>query len=478
MANSGWQVQGIPQGLTVLGSVYLAGTGGGNTWQQAQPSTPGYFLYYDDGVTFPPQLFMALTAAAGQDQWGNAWPGGQVFFAIPSAQNMISIEDTSGNLLSALDATGDFTGQLVTANTDVIIAGQSLLNDILPPYPQGIIARSWTPAGGWPATAIGTTETSLLELDQVATPGRSFKLNVIPVSFIPTNAGTQYVQTVRYTTDGSQPSTTSNIVRRAVVTTVTANLNNQTPFQEYLFGIQPSAIPYRFLLTAFVQAGTLKYQDNLEMRIEDLGNQTFNNLGVVLGTGGGGGGGQQTYTKTYVATEFASYYGDTASYGTGPNSQRSHNASTNYQGCSSGQINGTGDQYSFARFNYGQIGTDLGVGATINWCKLRLTNNHSWYNSGMTVVCGWSSYTGGFGSPLVPGSGTHMAAETYHINEGQTLNRTMGSWLANAITSGFTSIVLGRSAAATNPTDLNNYGYFAAAGNVNTAPMLTINYTK
>jgi len=204
--------------------------------------------------------------------------------------------------------------------------------------------------------------------------------------------------------------------------------------------------------------------------------QGVNNL-VVLGSGGSGGGGAQTYTKTYVATEFASYYGDTATYGSGAYGRRSYNASSGYQGCASGYVNLSGDQYCFARFNYGQIATDLGAG-TVNWVKLRLTNQHFWYNGGGNAIVGWSSYTGGWGDPFVPGGGTHFNSEHYHMNEGQTLDRTMGSWLKAAITTGFTSICLGTSASYTNRTDLNNYGYWAMAGNVNTAPRLTINYTK
>jgi hypothetical protein len=468
---------------TVIGAVFLAGSGGGNQWQAAKPSVPGFYLYADDGVN-PPVLAVSISSAPGTDQWGNTWPGGEQIVGLPSMTNVFSVVDTGGNAVATIDGAGNISGQTISAG-NLIEGGLDITNDVIGPMPQGIINRGWCGTPPWPSTAIGTTETPLIELDCIIPAGRQARFMVFPATILlstaPT-APTQYVQHIRYTTDGSTPTTSSPEFPGhgpMVMTIPVSNLlNYTTPFKQILTGAGGSDVQFRALITANLQSGSYKYATYLEATWEDMGasGSQFSNAATILGSGTSGGGSKQTYTKTYVATEFASYYGSDASYGGGANSQRSHNSNC-YQGCSSGQLSGTGDQYSFSRFNYGQIATDLGAGV-INWVKLRLTNQHFWYNGGGNAVVGWSTYTGAFGSVLVPGGGTHMNTEHYHMNEGATLNRTMGGWLASAITSGFTSIVLGTSDSYTNKTDLNNYGYFAGAGNVNTAAMLTINYTK
>jgi hypothetical protein len=472
---SGWTIN--KDGSAEFNNLNLRGTFTGTNWIM---NADGLFFY--NGTPALGNLNLAITNsnASGIDTYGNAYtPGGISIIALAGMANVLTLVDASGNSLFGVDASGNVNAQIVNTS-DVLVNGVSIVNDIIPLEAQGIVARGWAPGAGWPATPIGTTDTSILELDQTLLAGRSYKVTVIPADFIPTNAATQYVQSLRATTDGSTPSTSSNILQQRVIACTNAALNHMTPVTDFIPGQLLADTLYRFLVTARVQAGTFQYQTSLEIRVEDIGlwaASSNNNNGVAFGTGGSGGGGsKQTYTKTYVGVEFASYYGATATYGSGANGQRSHN-STCYQGCSSGQINGTGDQYSFTRFNYGQIATDLGAG-TINWVKLRLTNQHSWYNGGLNAIVGWSSYTGVFGDPLVPGAGTHFAQEVYHMNEGATVTRTMGAWLASAIITGFTSITLGTSAAYTNNTDLNNYGYFAGAGNVNTAAQLTINYTK
>jgi hypothetical protein len=431
-------------------------------------------------------LIGSWAAQPGIDAYGNVYPSGILLQAdaTNSATGILTVQDNTGTALLTIDGSGDISG--VTGSfQDLNVGGLNLFSDIINPIPLGIINRGWTPSGGWPSTALGTSETALLELDYLAPAGRRFEFVVYPADIILTTAPTAPTQLVfryRYTTDGSTPSTSSQEITGQspmVITVPVANLLNYwSPYKTWIPSAPSVDTLYRILLTSNIQSGAYKYNTNLEARFIDLGvdNGNFINAGTVLGSGGSGGSSQQTYTKTYNSVEFASYYGDTASYGSGANSRRSYNSNM-YQGCASGQINGSGDQYSFARFNYGQIATDLGAGV-VNWVKLRLTNQHAWYNSGLNAVVGWSSYTGSFGTTFVPGAGTHMNQEHYHMNEGQTLTRTMGSWLKASITTGFTTIVLGTSNSYTNPTDLNNYGYFAGAGSTSTCPQLQINYTK
>jgi hypothetical protein len=433
-------------------------------------------------------LIGSWSSVPGVDEYGNVYPSGLLLQADPtnSATGILTVQDSNGNALLTIDGSGDING--VNANFQSLsINGLDLFNDILNPMPQGVLNRGWTPTPPWPSGAIGTGDTAILELDQVIPAGRQVQLELLPADIVFTTAPagvTQVVHHIRYTSDGSTPTTTSPEFSghspMVMTIPVTNLLNYITPYKSLYMPVPVSDTLYRMLVTASTQSGAFKYQTFLEMVFTDKGANAgqFGNSGVSFGTGGSGGGGsQQTYTKSYVAVEFASYYGDHATYGGGANSQRSHNASSNYQGCASGYDGLSGDQYSFARFNYGQIATDLGAGV-INWVKLRITNQHFWYNGGGNAIIGWTTYTGAWGSTFVPGGGTHMAAEVYHVNEGATVTRTMGAWLKSAITSGFTSIMHGTSASYTNRTDLNNYSYWAAAGNTSTAPQLTINYTK
>lgn len=477
---SGWTIN--KDGSAEFNNLTLRGTFQGNNWVM---NSDGLFFY--NGPAAAGNLSLAITnsGASGIDPYGNPYqPGGISLIALAGLGNIFNIVDTIGDTLFAIDASGNMSATIVNA-TDVVVNGQSIVNDLIPQLPQGVINRGWTPTPPWPSTPIGTTDTPLLELDAVIPVGREYRFRVLPATILmktaPT-APTQYVQHIRFTTDGSTPSTSTPepTGHGPMVFTIpgTSLTNYITPGKEFIIGNGgASDIQYRMLITGNVQSGTFQFATFLEALWEDLGpiGATFGNSGTSFGSGTSGGGSKQTYTKTYVATEFASYYGSTASYGGGANSQRSYNSNM-YQGCSSGQINGTGDQYSFARFNYGQMATDLGSG-TINWVKLRLTNQHSWYNSGLNAIVGWSSYTGAWGSTFVPGSGTHMNQQHFSMGEGATKTVTT-SWLISAITSGFTSIVLGTSDSYTSNTDLNNYGYFAGAGNVNTAPMITMNYTK
>jgi hypothetical protein len=472
---SGWTIN--KDGSAEFNNLNLRGTFTGTNWII---NADGMFFY--NGTPALGNLNLAITnvSASGIDQFGNTYsPGGISIIALSGLANVFTLVDTSGNTLFGIDSQGNVNAQVVNT-TDTFVNGLSIVNDIFPQSALGIVNRGWTPSL-WPTPALGTTNAAILELDQVLSAGRAYRFVIIPTPIIPTSVPTQYVMQLRYTTDGSTPSTTTPIVRQVVQEMTVALTNWMTPLLEVLTGNLIVDTLYRLLITANVQAGTVQYQNNLEMRIEDLGpwvaTQNANN-GVSFGSGGSGSGGsKQTYTKNYVAVEFANYYGSSGSYGSGPYGQRDHNGPALYQGTPSGYINLTGDQYAYARFNYSQITTDIGAG-TVNWVKLRLTNQHSWYNSGCNAVVGWNNWTGVFGDPFPPGGGTHMNTDHYHINEGATVTHQMSGAFVTAITSGFTSIVLGTSNSYTSSTDLNNYGYFAGAGNVNTAPQLTINYTK
>jgi hypothetical protein len=198
--------------------------------------------------------------------------------------------------------------------------------------------------------------------------------------------------------------------------------------------------------------------------------------GASPGAGGGGAGnglagsgGTTTLTKTYEAVYTASYYGPDA---TGGNGNRLRSTSTMYQGgetASGGSYNG--NQRSVMTFNIDQIGSDF-AGYTPTGLSLKLTNQHSWYNSGMTVEIdvGSTKYP-----PSAPGTwlGNQNYLATGTIGEGSTHTYDLGATVAGYFINGQTNFLgLGAFVAADHPYNLNYYGYFT--GGHGTALEITI----
>lgn len=182
------------------------------------------------------------------------------------------------------------------------------------------------------------------------------------------------------------------------------------------------------------------------------------NNGNAPGGAGGGAGAASTSTqisKTYNPTATYSYYGSQAS--SGANTKENTNG-VMLQGVYSGGLNVNGDQYSFGLYNFSQIRSDFS-GATIDSVKIKVQNQHSWYNTGMYLVWGYGT-SSSYGSPFVPGAGTHENIQQNWINEGATNTYDLTGVLGSVIASTFTAIMFGPSGSTSGgPTDLWNYGY-------------------
>lgn len=199
------------------------------------------------------------------------------------------------------------------------------------------------------------------------------------------------------------------------------------------------------------------------------------NAGTNTGAAGGGcgtGSNATNKTNSYAATGSRSYYGSDASgYGGTNNATRSTN-STIYQGgetSGGGGINGT--QKCIATFNQGQIASDFS-GFTITSCKLWLTNQHSWYNSGMSVAIGGWQVGGGAPSSW-DGSSNHTGITTQGISEGARAAFGLGNYgrnFAGQASPTMYGITLGPGPAFS----LNYYGYFYGSNGGGNAPVLTI----
>lgn len=209
----------------------------------------------------------------------------------------------------------------------------------------------------------------------------------------------------------------------------------------------------------------------------DSGGNASNGGSPGAGGGGAGQGSNSTGSKTvtYEALYTGSYYGPDASSGAPPNGLRS--TSVMYQG---GETSGggtfNGNMRSIMGFNRAQIASDF-AGYTITSCKLKLTNQHTWFNSGMTFQV--DEYAGLPGS--VPGS---FPASAYQdtvaqgtIAEGDTHTYELGAALGQRFATGATNgLGLGFQVPSTQPYNLNYYGYFT--GGHGTALELTITGTQ
>lgn len=200
------------------------------------------------------------------------------------------------------------------------------------------------------------------------------------------------------------------------------------------------------------------------------GNSAANGSNGAAPGGGGGAGGLgsgTTNTKTYACTASACYYGqDTGG------SQRNTNNSM-FQGVPNTAF-GTfpGNEFSFAEFNSSQIVADLS-GATVDQVLLTVTNQHSWFNSGMTVALGYSNRSSFPSSIPSFGGGDHQNVQQYFISEGATLTTDITSNFATVLQNGNAkALMFGPSPTYSN---LNYYGYFAGFSQSG-APSLRISY--
>lgn len=195
-----------------------------------------------------------------------------------------------------------------------------------------------------------------------------------------------------------------------------------------------------------------------------------NNGGNTGGAGGGAGAAAGAVNKSfqYRLTASETYFGSDANAGAPPNGKRA--SGSMYQGgetASGGAFNGTMKSLGIIG---GNPVADL-AGVTIDQVTIRLENLHSWYNSGLTVILG---YTGQSTITNFYNSSATTAVASYHMNEGSTHTQDItGGGLGSAMASGAAkAIVLGPGSAF----NLNNYGYFYGAGGDNSQnPLITIN---
>jgi hypothetical protein len=459
---SGWQI--AKDGSAEFNDLTIRGTFYGTNFEI---NSDGAFFY--DGTPALGSLMFAITnpMAGGTDMYGNTYaPGGVSIIALTGLLNVMSLQDTSGNTLMSIDNAGNITGQTVTANDDVILDGASLTAD-LNSLASGLTNYGYIAANPWPSSPLSAAVTALFELDQVVTGGRIYEFVLNPTTIRCNTAGATVALELRYTSDGSTPTTSSALATYVGKVLSAANSGDDHP------GLRVPFFPtvngtYRFLVCGLASAGTWYFTQDpfIRCEINDLGandnGQSSNNI-TVLGTGSGGGNSKQTYTKTYNALHTYSYEGST---GHQPNTLLQTDGNAQQGGDYANTYNG--DSYSWILWP-SSIASDL-AGATVNWVKLKLSNTHTWYNSGGTVQVGHTT------TSTFPNTTTQPASIPDQVNqnfgEGQTLTFYVDSngttWGAAFQSGGARSTLM-----AANTSDLHYYMLFKGATN----PQLIINYT-
>lgn len=379
--------------------------------------------------------------------------------------NFIGILDDDGNTVASMDSTGVISGQTLEAATDVIIAGDSFLDDYYYPLPKGIVAYGFDPVQvGGIGGAGPNTEKGAYELSFTAELGRRYDV-VCSAAARSTTASD--VLTFKLRDGGDQvPTVSSPEIYRYEF----PNGSNAARFVNGLLKYTAEFTPgvHRLLWTFYGFAGTMSIEranNGALFTVEDVGSSQIDNT-IIINDGGIGSttppASSATYTKTYKATwsgtydggaRLVSYYGNEA-----------------HQGFYSSDV---GNRRSLIGFNYGQIRNDLS-GATIKKITFTAYAEHWYNNGGGTAVVGTHNYTsrpGTWGGSRVNEDRVQSANWPKPGKRTVVLANTIGDEFKSGATTG---IALGPGPS----TSHEYYGRFVGYDGGNNAPTLTITYTK
>jgi hypothetical protein len=429
-----------------------------------QADTAGNWFLIDN-LSVPGGLAYSNSPYATQDTLGNPIPQGINFFGVPGVTNVFGVEDPyQGQQLLSIDGSGNLQGQTITAATDLVVGGSSVPNDLIAPLPLGIVNYGYKAIGAtaWPGTAIGGTEVALFQLDQVCQTGHIYEFVMNPTIINVTAAGAMHLH-LRYTQDGSTPTTSSAEACMMSSRVESAGTDAGIGPIRCVFGPYSGVTTIKVLITGHAGSGTYQFKndDFVRCMFYDLGANmpgATNNL-VVYGSGSSGGASPQQYTEYFYGNNTWTYW----EYG-----QRNHNG-TIYQGAYSGEGYA---QYCYVQFSMGSRGNALNtvLNYQVNSVKFRLLNQHSWYNSGATVSFHASTALGSLGGALT------SELDSWHINEGQMLNRTLGSSAWSPFKAGGVTYAVLRPPGGS--LSLDYYSYFWGGGNNNSnVPAMIVTYT-
>lgn len=375
--------------------------------------------------------------------------------------NFIAITQGLENTVASIDSDGNISGQTISAADDVIIAGDSFLDDLYDPLPKGIVAfGGYGPSFGGGSDIVGSapnTEKGIAELSFIAETGRRYLINVIGV--LRSTSANDSGNLVLRDGGANAPTTSSTQIMRSdwVVGPVVGNTTQG--FLVYA-GTFTEGL-HRLLVGFSTITGTATLRTSIYdfvYNIQDTGSTDVTNTLVINDGSGGSSGSVTTYTTNFDATWYQTYKGD--------NTQKTDTTANQGQYSSS-----DGNQRSLVGFDYAAIQAALS-GATITSIKLTAYAEHWYLDAGGTAVIGTHDYTSKpstWADSRVNQNRQQSSGWPKPGSRTVTLSNTIATELGNGTSTGI--------AFGPGPTTSNvYYGKFTGSGTGR--PRLTIVYTK
>jgi hypothetical protein len=375
--------------------------------------------------------------------------------------NFFQITDGTDSALASLDSMGNGTFQEVSAD-DMIIDGDSFLDDYYDPLPKGIVAfAGYGPSFGSASDIIGAgpnTALGIAEISFIAEAGRRYEVTCIG-QIRSTSANDAGVFILR---DGGENTPTLASTQFARIDWVVGPNAGNTTVGTLIYRGEFTEGLHRLLATFYTATGTATLRTSIfdfYFTVEDKGSSVLVPNTFVLNTGGGDATPVTNYTKTYNATWFQTY--------------RSTGAQKTDTTANQGQLDSgsDGNQRSLVGFDYATIRNDL-AGATISKITLTAYAEHWWYNSGGTAVIGTHNYTSkpsSWSDSRVNQNRQTSSSWPRAAKRTVTLSTSIGNELRDGSTTG---IAFGPG----NSSDTIYYGKFTGSGS--NRPSITISYTK
>lgn len=366
----------------------------------------------------------------------------------------------------AIDQNGNGTFEVVSANTDIILAGESL-SELLNSRAKGLIKVVQLQNAS--ATYDGTNErlvgrTVLPQYDVTREYLCGFTIRID--SNNPGTGHTFFDVKVRYAWDADP--TQSSPILYSVQQGGRSTSDTDSGYSTYFPFHFSSAGGTDLRLGLFLNAtnANARLDGTAYNRIWLADNGAFQTYDTYDSSGGGGTPPTQ-YVKTYGADWSESYQSDGTSRGSFDNGDV-------YQGYYSGT---NGNQFSLIGFPYTTIQNDLS-GATINKVEVYLDNKHWYQNAGGTAIIGYHNNASAPGTASYPSGTDNITRSSFTYGQAKwvTVNNSIGNAFKNNTAKG---ILLGKgqTSGGTLVNDNQYYGYFVGA-NKTGEPKLRITYTK
>lgn len=357
-----------------------------------------------------------------------------------------------------IDSDGNATFETVTANTDIIVGGESL-SEILNDRAKGLIKVVQLQNAS--ATYDGTNERLIGRVVLPSYDAAREYLCGFTLRIDSNNPGTGHTffdVKARYAWDADTTASSSLLFSVQLGGRSTSDTDSgystYFPFHFDTAGGTDLRIGlYLNATNANARMDTTAYN-----RVWLADNGAFLDYDTYDSSGGGGSPVTQ-YTKTYSANGSASYQGD-------------DDIRSGIGECYQGQYSSTnGNQYSVILFPYSTIASDLS-GATIKKVEVYLNNNHWYNNSGGTAVIGYHNSATTPSSFTYPSSTDNITQSSFTYGQAKwvTVDNSIGTAFKNGTAKG---ILLGKGPS----TSKTYYGYFAGNGQSG-EPQLRITYTK